>query len=77
MREILVGEEYSNRVSALAPSSMDLLDRLGAGQIIRDNRLNNIQAMKVITHSKLKINDDEGNKPIIIDSPYLIFIFNP
>jgi len=66
-REILVGEEYSNRVSALAPSSMDLLDRLGAGQIIRDNRLNNIQAMKIwesCSAASIIFRGEEAGRPL-------------
>lgn len=66
-RELLVGEEYSNRVSALAPSSMDLLDRLGAGQIIRDNRFNNIQSMKVwesCSAASITFRDEENGRPL-------------
>ena len=39
--------QYSNRVSALAPSSVRLLSQLGAWQIINQSRLGLVNRMKV------------------------------
>ena len=39
--------QYSNRVSALAPSSVRLLSQLGAWQIITQTRLGLVNRMKV------------------------------
>ena len=39
--------QYSNRVSALAPSSVSLLSQLGAWQTISQSRLGRVTRMKV------------------------------
>ena len=46
-KKIVLGEEYSNRVAALAPSSVRLLSRLGAWQTISQSRLGQVTRMRV------------------------------
>lgn len=46
-KEIQLTEQYSNRVSALSPSTVHLLDRLGAWDIIRSVRCQPVSQMKV------------------------------
>merc|ERR1719369_33649 len=46
-KKIVLGKNYSNRVSALAPSSVELLTKLGAWDLIKDVRMGRVVEMKV------------------------------
>merc|ERR1719369_590458 len=46
-KKIVLGKNYSNRVSALAPSSVELLTKLGAWDSIEDERMGRVVMMKV------------------------------
>ena len=48
-RPIKLVPEYSNRVSALNPGSMKLLERIGAWDIISEQRFNPVYSMQVST----------------------------
>merc|ERR550519_1462598 len=46
-KEIVLGKNYSNRVSALSPSSVQLLTKLGAWDLIKNVRVGPVMEMKV------------------------------
>jgi ubiquinone biosynthesis monooxygenase Coq6 len=46
-RPIKLGAEYSNRVAALNPGSVQLLERIGAWKIIEEHRFNPVHNMRV------------------------------
>ena len=46
-KKLVLEGDYSNRVSALSPSSVSLLSRLGAWQTISQARLGRVSQMKV------------------------------
>ena len=46
-KKLVLEGDYSNRVSALSPSSVSLLSRLGAWQAISQARLGRVSQMKV------------------------------
>ena len=62
-KEISLSPEYSNRVAALSPSTVELLDRLGAWQLIQQVRTQPVRRMKVwesCSDSAITFGDEVG-----------------
>jgi len=66
-KEIVLGSEYSNRVSALSPSSVGLLSNLGAWSIMSDARVSPVRKMRVwdgCSNAGIDFGDDDNQEPL-------------
>lgn len=66
-KKIVLGTEYSNRVSALSPSSVGLLANLGAWSIMSDARVSPVRKMRVwdgCSNAGIVFGDDDNQEPL-------------